>query len=325
MGTPRHSPPRGRGTGMRWVRALVALGTLPARCAALRREIEGARVALGRHESRRVRASSFVNISDAEFQVFSQWGEDGIIQYLLGKVPVDNQVFIEFGVEDYSESNTRFLLVNDNWRGLIIDAGKAHQRFLSDRGLDWRHTIDAISSFITRENIDRLISSAGLAGDIGLLSVDIDGNDYWVLEAIESVSPRILVVEYNSIFGPELQVTVPYRSDFQRTRAHRSNLYYGASLAAICALAERKGYVFVGSNSVGSNAFFVRKDLAGALRALSPAEGYAASRFRESRGADGRLTLVTSHAERLKIIAHLDLIELLSGRRRKIAELFPVS
>jgi hypothetical protein len=310
------------GAPMSWLRLLHAIGTLPTRLAALRREVESARIALGRHEARRVRNASFGRLADAEFQVFSQWGEDGIIQYLLGKVPIENDVFVEFGVEDYSESNTRFLLANDRWRGLLIDGGSEHRRFLSEHGLDWRHDVRAVSAFITKENIDALITEAGFAGDIGLLSIDIDGNDYWVLDAIRCVSPRILVVEYNSVFGPELEVTIPYRSDFQRTLAHHSNLYFGASLAALCALAKRKGYAFVGSNSAGSNAFFVRRDVAGALRELTAAEGYVASRFRESRAEDGRLTLVSSHAERLRLVSHLPLVDLRSGRERTISELF---
>jgi hypothetical protein len=280
------------------------------------------RLAIGRLEARLARGADYEHLQQAEFRVFSQWGEDGILQYLVGKIPIPNRVFVEFGVEDYRESNTRFLLCNDNWSGLIIDAADAHARFLAERGLDWKYDITALTSFITRENIDGLIREAGVSGDIGLLSIDLDGNDYWILEAIECVSPRILVVEYNSHFGPDRAVTIPYRADFRRTLAHFSNLYYGASLCALRDVADRKGYALVGSNSAGNNAFFVRRDVLGTLREVDPADGWVRSRFRESRGEDGRLTMIGEHRGRLEIIANLPVIDVRRGIQAKIAEIF---
>ncbi len=288
-------------------------------------ESDRIRLAIGRQESRLVRASRFRDVRDAEFQVYSQWGEDGIIQYLLGKVPIENPSFVELGVQDYSESNTRFLLCNDNWRGLIIDGGIDHVRFVARRGLDWRYDLTVVSAFITRENIDALIRGAGIEGDIGLLSVDIDGNDYWVLEAIRCVSPRILVVEYNSHFGAEQAITIPYRSDFRRDAAHWSHLYYGASLPALCHFADERGYAFVGSNGAGNNAFFVRRDVLGPLLALDAKEGWVPSRFRESRDRNGKLSFVSDHKSRLRLIMDLDVIEVPSGHTRKIGDVFGLS
>ncbi|MDP9228347.1 MAG: hypothetical protein M3M99_04750, partial [Actinomycetota bacterium] len=239
----------------------------------------------------------------AEFRVFSQFGEDGIIQYLTQRVPIENDFFVEFGVEDYSESNTRFLLVNDNWRGLVIDADDAHVEFLRATGLEWRHQIDAVTAFIDRDNINSLISGAGIEGDIGLLSVDLDGNDYWVLEAIDVVSPRILVVEYNSVFGPDAAITIPYDPGFVRSQANPSWLYWGASLTALARLADSKGYALVAGNTAGNNAFFVRRDVLGEIAELPVERAYSASRFRESRGKKEELTLVSEHRDRLKLIA----------------------
>ncbi len=286
------------------------------------RKTDEIRLAIGRMESRHARSTACSGLRDAEFRVFSQWGDDGIIQYLLGRVPVANTEFVEFGVEDYSEANTRFLLCNDNWRGLIIDAGLAHQRFVAERGLEWRHDLTAISSFITRDNIDGLIRGAGFGGDIGLLSVDIDGNDYWVLDAIASVSPRIVIVEYNAMFGADLAVTVPYRPDFHRSRAHYSGVYYGASLAALARLADRKGFAFVGCNSAGNNAYFVRRDVLGDLREIGVQDGFVMNRFRESRDPAGGLTFVADPRERLRLIADLEVIETTSGRAFTIADLY---
>jgi hypothetical protein len=283
-----------------------------------RPDLERLALALGRHESRTVKSGRYERLCDAEFRVFSQFGEDGIIQYLIGKVPIENDVFVEFGVEDYSESNTRFLLCNDNWRGLILDGGTSHIDFVRSNALGWRHTIDARSVFITRDNINEAISGAGISGDIGLLSVDIDGNDYWVLEAIDVVSPRILILEYNSTFGPEAAVSVPYDPEFDRTRAHYSNLYWGASLAALCLAADRKGLAFVGSNSAGNNAFFVRRDLLGDLPVVTPREGWVDARFREGRDPAGALTYMGGRADKVSAMADLPLIDVVTGARTTV-------
>jgi len=182
--------------------------------------------------------------------------------------------------------------------------------------------LTAVSAFITRENIDGHIKAAGVGGDIGLLSVDIDGNHYWVLQAIESGRPRILVVEYNSVFGPEHAITIPYDPAFVRGKAHPSHLYFGASLRALCLLASAKGYAFVGSNSAGNNAFFVREDLAGALPRPSPQAAWVESRFRDARGARGELLLVSGHRDRLRMIADCVVVSVPDGRCATVAELF---
>ena len=259
-------------------------------------------------------------IRDAEFRVFSQFGEDGIIQYLIHHVPIKNDTFIEFGVEDYDEANTRFLLVNNNWRGLILDQNPALTAKLCSDPMYWRHELIAVSSFITPENIDRLIEGAGFSGDVGLLSIDVDGNDYWVWRAISVVSPRIVVCEFNSLFGWRYPVSVSYDKDFDKTRAHYSNLFFGASLPALCHLAKEKGYEFVGSNSTGGNAFFVRRDLARDLPRPTVEEGYVRSRFRSSAGPDGRLTFLTGDA-RIEAIAALEVVDVVTGQKRKVSEL----
>ena len=259
-------------------------------------------------------------LSDTEFKVFSQWGEDGIIQFLISRVATPSRTFVEFGTQDYTESNTRFLLVNDNWRGLVIDGSERDIGFIRADAISWRHDLEAVCAFVTRDNINELIARRFAGEELGLLSIDIDGNDYWIWQAIE-VRPSIVVCEYNSVFGSRLAVTVPYRADFDRTAAHFSNLYFGASLPALCRLAQHKGYAFVGSNSAGSNAFFVRGDRLGALRALGAQQGYVESRLRESQDAQGRLTYLAG-IERLRAIRELPLVDLASGAARPISELF---
>lgn len=268
-------------------------------------------------------AGTLARISDAEFKVFSQFGDDGIIQYLIQQIgiPADRQTFIEFGVQDYQESNTRFLLMNDNWRGLIIDGDQANMDKVIQGSDYWRFDLTAVAAFIDRDNVNNLFSSHGFSGEIGLLSIDIDGNDYWVWERIEIVNPIIVVAEYNSTFGGRHAVTIPYDSTFQRNRAHYSYLYWGASLKALCQLAHRKGYAFVGSNSAGNNAYFVRLDKLADLQPLESERGYVPARFRESRNSAGELTYLSGEA-RLREIRELPLHNLDTGRLCSIEELF---
>lgn len=264
--------------------------------------------ALGRIEARQLKATNEPALQANEFRVFSQWGEDGIIQRLISELHIARNVFIEFGVETYTESSTRFLLINNNWSGLVIDGSQENIDFIRNDPIFWKHNLKAECSFITAENINDIISRNGMKGEIGLLSVDIDGNDYWVWKAIDVVDPVIVVAEYNARFGPTRRVTTPYDSAFVRSTAHHSHIYYGASLAALCSLGAAKGYALVGCNTAGNNAFFVRRDkLPAGLRPLTPEQAYVRNQFRESRDAEGRLTFVAPADEHL-VLADLPLV-----------------
>jgi len=253
------------------------------------------------------------NLKDYEFKVFSQWGEDGVLQRLTSAIEIPEKTFIEFGVQDFFESNCRFLMMKDNWRGFVIDGSAANIDRLRQSYFYWKYEISAVDAFITRENINELLAKSGFGPDLGILSVDIDGNDYHVLQAIEVFSPRILICEYNALFGPSRRITVPYDADFVRTSKHHSNLYYGASLGAIVYLANKKGYSLVGTNSAGNNAFFVRNDLVSTqFPALTAKDGFTQSRFRESRSAEGNLTYVSGEA-RLKLIQGLPVVNVETG------------
>jgi hypothetical protein len=253
------------------------------------------------------------------FKVFSQWDEDGIIQYLIHHVAIANRTFIEFGVENYEESNTRFLLLNNHWQGMILDACPADIAYIRSDRIHWQYDLQVREAWITRENIDALLAQAGFGDDLGLLSIDLNGNDYWVWEAIGSVRPRIAIVEYNSLLGLN-PICVPYREDFDRTTAHPSNLYYGSSLAALHRLAQSKGYILVGSNIWGHNAFFVRSDVAGELQGLEPELAYVASRFREARDEAGNLTYARGE-ERFRLIEHLPVINVETGEQGLLRDL----
>lgn len=265
-------------------------------------------------------------LTDAEYKVFSQFGDDGILQYLIHhlNIPPSLQTFVEFGVENYEESNTRFLLMNNNWRGLIMDGSESNMEFVHQTQYYWKHDLTAKAAFIDTENINDLISSAGFNGEIGILSVDIDGNDYWVWDKINVVNPIIIVAEYNGVFGSQHALSVPYDPTFRRTQAHYSNLYWGCSLAALNHLAVKKGYTFAGCNSAGNNAYFIRNDYIND-QIPKPAldEGFSEPKFRESRSEAGSLTFLTG-SNRLKEIRDLPLVDVVTGKTSLISQLFQV-
>jgi hypothetical protein len=192
------------------------------------------------------------------FKVYSQHDEDGIIQEIFRRIGTSKRSFVEFGVETGVECNTVKLLV-EGWSGLWIEANAQackginaiFDAFLKDKRLT------LTQSLVTAENINKLIENAGLKGEIDLLSIDIDFNDYWIWKAIEAVSPRVVVIEYNAGLRPPMSLTVPY----QPNRAGDGTNFFGASLEALVRLARQKGYRVVGCNISGSNAFFVRDDL----------------------------------------------------------------
>lgn len=280
--------------------------------------------ALGRIENRQLLAQYPKQFNDYEFQVYSQWGEDGLIQHLIHQVPIERPIFVEFGVEKYTESNTRFLLTNNNWSGLVIDGSELHIEYIKNDPIYWKHNLKAEHSFIDRNNINSLIKKNGISGDIGLLSVDIDGNDYWIWNSIDVVNSRIVVCEYNSLWGDKLSVSTPYDSAFGRTNAHYSNLYFGASITALTKLANFKGYSLIGSNIAGNNLFFVRNDLLGNMTVLTPKDAWVQSQFRESRNESGQLTFL-SFTERLNLLVDMPLVNLDDGKQYNIRDLYGIN
>lgn len=163
-------------------------------------------------------------------------------------------------------------------------------------------------AFITSENINNILKKSGIHSEIGLLSIDVDGNDYWIWKAINCINPAIVICEYNFRFGADRAVTIPYDPGFVRSESHYSMIYYGASLKALTSLAEQKGYVLVGCNSAGNNAFFIRKDLKpDSINQVSVEAGFVQGKYREARHASGELAYL-SQAEELEILANLPLV-----------------
>ncbi len=261
------------------------------------------------------------DISEIEFKIFSQFGDDGIIQFILSKLDLEDKYknFIEFGVENYEESNTRFLLFNNNWSGLVIDSSQKNIDKIKNSNFFWKFDLDAICSFITRDNINTLIANSKINKNIGLLSIDIDGNDYWVWEKIEEIDPHLVIIEYNSNFGFKNKITVPYEENFIRNKAHFSNLYWGASLEALKFLGEKKNYKFICTNSAGNNAYFIKSSEYNKL-GLKLEKNFYSNKFRESRDKNGKKNYLSGE-NKLKMINDLYVIDVEKNKKVKLKEI----
>lgn len=192
------------------------------------------------------------------YKVYSQNDEDGIINEIFKRIGTTNKKFIEFGLQDGLESNTHYLLFY-GWNGLWIECDEDSYAQINKKFVRVIQSgqLKVLKEFITKDNINELFSKAGFKGEIDLLSIDIDGNDYYVFDEISIVNPRVVIMEFNGKFSPDYEWVMPYNPEhiWDGTDKH------GASLKALELLADRKGYQLVGTNINGCNAFFVRKDL----------------------------------------------------------------
>lgn len=206
---------------------------------------------------------------DVGFRVFCDADEDGILLYLLSLVGSGRKQLIELGSAGADASNSSNLLLHHGWGGLLIDADD--QAVATARAAYASQGVmppTMVAAWLTAENVNELIVEHGPSGEVDLLSIDIDGNDYWVWRAIDVVTPRVVVIEYQDILGPDRSLTIPYDPTFSLERFEvnaRLNNYAGASLRAMVELGVAKGYRLVATNAYGFNAFFVRQDLAPAL------------------------------------------------------------
>ena len=213
-----------------------------------------------------------------EAKVNSQHGEDGILLHIFSRIGATNHEFVEFGIENGRECNTANLSINFGWRGLLMDVNPQNiskARAFYNEVLAKPSNVEIAESHVTAENINETLLAKNCDSDLDLLSIDIDGNDYWVWKAIADVRPRVVVIEYNATLGRDEAITVRYDPDFNRWSKHKSGFYYGASLPAMVKLAESKGYALLGCDSSGVNAFFGRRDVvAGKIEELTIQEAF---------------------------------------------------
>jgi len=215
------------------------------------------------------------NLTARRFSLSSQNEEDGIIHAIFDTVGEGSRRFVEIGAGT-NGGNSGFLASECGWSGMMLEANEDR---LSKLKMHFEPLgITCLGNWVARENINDFIRDSGCEGEIDLLSIDIDGNDYWIWEAITACSPRLVIIEYNSLFGPDRAVVVPYDPEFDRHRfveaAEGGHYYFGASLHALSRLAEQKGYRLVVTEPRGVNAFFLRNDVGQEIPACDPSSTY---------------------------------------------------
>ncbi len=203
------------------------------------------------------------HINETGFRVFSQFEEDGKLLFIFSILGMDNKVFVEIGSDDGVNSNSANLYFNFGWRGLFIDANsrsiKRGIKFFGKYPHPWFYQPTFVCAKVTRENVNDLIRENGFNGDVGLLSIDIDGNDYWIWDAIDVINPKVVIIETHNEFGLN-NIVVPYDASYSFPGKHP--VYHGASPVAMNKLANKKGYRLVGANELGFNFIFVKNGLA---------------------------------------------------------------
>jgi hypothetical protein len=195
-------------------------------------------------------------------RIFSQFEEDGLLIYLDAVLELENKSFVDVGSANGINSNCANLALNMGWHGLFIDGNSASiaqgRKYYESHPDTMLFPPVFVAAFITRENINDLILKAGFSGPVGIMSIDIDGNDYWVWEALNVVDPAVVVIETHIEFGMR-DIVVPYDSNHAYPGKHPD--YFSASPVAMVKLAHRKGYRLVGANRYGFNLIFVKKGL----------------------------------------------------------------
>jgi hypothetical protein len=208
-------------------------------------------------------------LAEVGFKALSQTDEDGVLLYVFSLLGAGKKTAVELCAGDGIECNTANLIVNHGWHALLVDGDERQ----IERGTEFfrRHPNTYVyppvfkHAWVTRDNVNAVIAQSGFSGEIDLLSIDMDGVDYWIWDAIDCVDPRVVVVEYQDILGPDKSLTVPYSDTFNAyTHPTTDGMpnYCGASLAAFVKLAKTRGYRLVGCNRLGYNAFFVKNPLA---------------------------------------------------------------
>ena len=266
---------------------------------------------------------SYKMLWDSEVKVFSQWGEDGIIDYLVTLLDISKPKIVELGVGEFKECNSRFTAEFRNASVYMVDSNKNLVNYVKTLDLFWKNNLFPIADFITPESAKKhMINARTLMGGIDIFSIDLDGNDYWILENLDLTGISILICEYNPIFN-EINCTVPRSDNFERFKAHSSGLYFGMSLKASIFLLDSKGFTFVGTNRAGNNAFFIMSELKDQISIPLPLihnlKIFLDWRVRESRDASGCLNYLNVN-QAFKIIESMPVVDPKSGVQKLLRD-----
>jgi hypothetical protein len=217
-----------------------------------------------------IEAGRAPKLCETGFRCFSQFEEDGLILFVMAALGIAQGVFLDIGSADGVNSNCANLALNFGWRGTFIDGDKsniAKGRAFYERHPDtWIYPPKFVQGMITRENINQLLTEASVPPEIDLMSIDIDGNDYWVWDAISVTSAKAVIIETHTEFGLK-NIVVPYNKDYVYPGRHPD--YHGASPVAMEKLARRMGYRLIGANRLGFNTIYLREGLAPILPTVS--------------------------------------------------------
>ena len=259
------------------------------------------------------------DLDELDFKIYSQAGEDGIIDYLLHSLKIKKPKFVEIGTGDYWESNTRFIFERTSCKGLIVDIIENLEQKVMKNVKLWKGDLTVLKKKISPDNVLAILGKQNFDKNLDLFSIDIDGVDYWVLEKLENEFSKIVVAEYNPYFGSNSKVSVPNIEGFKREKYHYSHLCFGASLKAIISLLDKKGFMFLGTNLMRSNAFFVLKKFRNQIKINLPDTTnlgrYVDSNIRESRNKNGKLNYI-SGPKRLKEIENCEVIDLSTDEKK---------
>lgn len=269
--------------------------------------------------------SQYKNLNNLDYKVYSQNGEDGILDYFLSCLNIDKPKFVEIGIGDYSECNSRFIFERTSPKGLVIDCIENLKKKVSKNVKLWKGDLKIINEKINSNNIIEILNNNSFLDELDLFSLDIDSTDYWVLKKMPNNFSKIAIIEYNSVFGPDLKITVPNIDNFNRNEYHFSNLCFGASLRAIIDLMEEKNFKFVGTNLARCNAFFILEKYLDKINVEIPNKNnlsnHTDSNIRESRDQSGKLNYISGD-ERIKSIYECDIVDLNDNKIKKIKSFF---
>lgn len=262
---------------------------------------------------------SNVPLQDRHFRVHSQFGEDGILQGILMTIaiPEARRMFLEIGVGDYSEANTAFLLFGCSFRGSIVDSCAESLAIARATIPLWRYPLLIADDRVTTENINEVVARVSSPENLGVLSIDVDGNDYWLWENLRGTTPDVVIIEYNALWGPDAAVSVPYSPEFDRFKEHFSGLFWGSSLRALSNLAQRKGYQLVATSDGGNNAFFVHTKHQHLFPPKTVRELFRPAAAREARSQNGTLSFLLPD-QLLDLLAPKKLIDQLDGQLKTV-------
>lgn len=271
----------------------------------------------------RNKSKESINLWDYEVKIYSQWGEDGILDHLTEKLDLYKPKILEIGVGNFTECNSKALVEYKNASAYLVDIDQNLESSLNNSPLKWKSHLGCEIVWVNTHNVNSIVENASnFMNGINVISLDIDGVDYWVLKEMNIPSEvQVIVVEYNPLFGPSHKLTVPLTDNFERESEHYSHLYFGCSILAWIELLENRKFTFVGTNRVGNNAFFVKDNKTNCL-SVSPQENfeiYTDWRIRESRNFDGQLDYLSLEDGR-RLLSEKLVVDLVDGSLKPLKE-----